>query len=575
MSIVTQILKQGGYLDNINLTICNVGSRKLSEKDNYASHGWEIFAPNLTIYGFDADPEACEEANSALENQEINWIEIHIPLALSNKIGTSTLYVTKNPMCSSLYEPNEKYLARFEGLEDHVFLDFTTEIETTTLDDFCNSEEIKEIDFLQVDVQGADLQVLQGASNLLKDSILGIQIEVEFSPLYLKQPLFSDIDSYLRNQNFTLFDIDTAYRYRSNSPITSSTRFGQLLWGDAFYLRDLLSKTDQVYSNQPEKILKIACIADILGFPEYALEVLEYLTVTFGENPQYNFAGSIVEIFTYIPQFMEQGLDSLPIIQRLRDYLTDNDLKKIVTKTAISPQQQASPPPASSPIDVFHSSHYQRHNSRRLEHLVSLGLDLSKKTVLEVGAGIGDHTTFFLDRECQVVTTEGRPENVEILRSRYPDLSVMLLDLDNPPSTELGKFDIVYCYGLLYHLKNPREAISFMASCCNQLLLLETCVSFGEEELINPCQELAESPSQAVSGKGCRPTRIWVFNQLKQYFDFVYMPITQPNHEEFPLDWSINPTQENFTRSVFIASRKKIDNSLLIETIPMIQKRHN
>ncbi|MBD1927049.1 class I SAM-dependent methyltransferase [Trichocoleus sp. FACHB-90] len=227
-----------------------------------------------------------------------------------------------------------------------------------------------------------------------------------------------------------------------------------------------------------------------------------------------------------------------------------------------------------SPIDVFNSYHYQRHNQRRLEHLVSLGLDIAGSSVLEVGAGIGDHTNFFLDRGCQVVSTEARPENLEILNLRYPHITVRHLDLDNPDPTFNELFDIVYSYGLLYHLKNPIEAIEFMSRCCRKMLLLETCVSFGEEELINPCTEPAESPSQAVSGQGCRPTRKWVYNQLKQYFDFVYMPITQPHHEEFPIDWASPPTTEILTRAVFIASRKKLNNQLLTENIPLKQKRH-
>ncbi len=59
-----------------------------------------------------------------------------------------------------------------------------------------------------------------------------------------------------------------------------------------------------------------------------------------------------------------------------------------------------------SPKDVFLSYHYQRHNQRRLEHLATLGLSIAGSTVLEVGAGIGDHTSFFLDRGCHVVCTE-------------------------------------------------------------------------------------------------------------------------------------------------------------------------
>ncbi len=48
-----------------------------------------------------------------------------------------------------------------------------------------------------------------------------------------------------------------------------------------------------------------------------------------------------------------------------------------------------------SPLACFQSEHYQRHNEKRLEHLASLNLPIADSTVLEVGAGIGDHTGFF------------------------------------------------------------------------------------------------------------------------------------------------------------------------------------
>jgi SAM-dependent methyltransferase len=222
----------------------------------------------------------------------------------------------------------------------------------------------------------------------------------------------------------------------------------------------------------------------------------------------------------------------------------------------------------------FLSPHYQRHNQRRLEHLASLGLNINGLTVLEVGAGIGDHTSFFLDRDCQIVTSDARYENIGILRSRYPDVTVLHLDLDNPPLPFGTSFDIVYCYGLLYHLKNPARAIEFMANCCRKLLLLETCVSFGDQAVLNPCSENAVNPSQAISGMGCRPTRRWVYNHLNKFFEFVYLSITQPNHEEFPIDWTSHLPKEILTRSVFIASRERIVNALLTQEIPMKQKRH-
>ena len=70
----------------------------------------------------------------------------------------------------------------------------------------------------------------------------------------------------------------------------------------------------------------------------------------------------------------------------------------------------------------FKNPQYQRHNSRRLEHLASLGLDLHGKSVLELGAGVGDHATFFLDRDCTLTSLEPRPENCKI----FADTMTML-----------------------------------------------------------------------------------------------------------------------------------------------------
>jgi SAM-dependent methyltransferase len=226
------------------------------------------------------------------------------------------------------------------------------------------------------------------------------------------------------------------------------------------------------------------------------------------------------------------------------------------------------------PAKEFHSDAYQRHNHRRLEHLASLGLDLAGSSVLEVGAGIGDHTSFFLDRGCRVVSGDARADNVAVLRARHPQIEVHELDLDEPPAEAPGAFDVVYCYGLLYHLTKPAEAIEFMARCCRRLLLLETCVSFGDDESVNPCVERVEVPSQSVRGRGCRPTRPWVFNALRRHFEHVYMPTTQPWHEEFPLDWTGPAPHGRLTRAVFVASRSPMENAVLVERIPAVQARH-
>ena len=107
------------------------------------------------------------------------------------------------------------------------------------------------------------------------------------------------------------------------------------------------------------------------------------------------------------------------------------------------------------------------------------------------------------------------------------------------------------------------------------MLFLETCVSFGDEEKINLVHEDQENPTLSYSGIGCRPTRPWVFQQLRKHFEHVYIPRTQPNHKEHPLDWT-TPEKHNsdLSRAIFIASRFSINNKLLTTELIDYQSRH-
>jgi len=337
MSFFLSSLKQSGHLDKVYMTICIVGSRKIVNEDDYGSKGWHLFAPNLTILGFDADEEACNLANAEIEARQVNWAESHIPLALWNTIGKQTLYVTKDPGCSSLYPPNESYMERFNGYIDLIQLNRTIEVETTTLDTFCQSQNIKEIDFIHLDVQGGELSVLEGASEILDRSILAVYSEVEFTDIYVNQPLFGDIDVFLRNKNFTLFDliVSMGRAVRKTSPITSPNRRGSLVSADAFYLRDLMRPNLNTHLQTPERILKLACIADVMDYTDYALELLEYLTLNYGNDPNYNLADNIIESLAQIPELVNQGLENLPIVNRLRDYISSNNVYLRDAKTQI------------------------------------------------------------------------------------------------------------------------------------------------------------------------------------------------------------------------------------------------
>jgi SAM-dependent methyltransferase len=222
----------------------------------------------------------------------------------------------------------------------------------------------------------------------------------------------------------------------------------------------------------------------------------------------------------------------------------------------------------------FYSSAYQQSNISRLQHLESLGLELSNKNVLEVGAGIGDHTLFYLYRNCRVLPIEGRANLAKKLSERL-GVKAEVVDCEREPERleQFGKFDLIHCYGLLYHLSDPGQFLSSVSRVA-ECLLLETCVSIGSGLELNKCPERNSIPSQALHDEGCRPTREWIFAELKRHYEHVYATRTQPRHPEFPIDWSDSATNNHqLKRAVFVASHRAILNANLVTELPFEQVR--
>lgn len=222
----------------------------------------------------------------------------------------------------------------------------------------------------------------------------------------------------------------------------------------------------------------------------------------------------------------------------------------------------------------FYSDHYRRHNEARLQHLESLGLPLRGRSVLEVGSGPGHHTWFYAVRGCEITATDARPECLAEIRKHFPSVKTALVNMNDPdPLLTLGTFDIVHCYGLLYHLEDPARAIAALSRVCSDSLLLETCVTPGSGSAINLTEEIGSDYTQSVTNVGCRPTRQWLFDELKKHFGFVYQTRTQPDHEEFPVDWTSVDENHGLVRIVTVSSRQPIDNDRLSAAVLDQQSR--
>jgi FkbM family methyltransferase len=149
--------------------------------------------------------------------------------------------LARYPGCSSLYEPDPAAIDLFTsigtGESDNFRVLKTVEIETRRLDDIA---ECPAPDLIKIDVQGAELDILKHACRAL-ESALVIESEVEFIPLYRDQPLFGDLQVYLRDHGLQLHKlIDIAGRsfrpFKRNNNEYAAT--SQVLWADAIFVRD-------------------------------------------------------------------------------------------------------------------------------------------------------------------------------------------------------------------------------------------------------------------------------------------------------------------------------------------------
>jgi SAM-dependent methyltransferase len=207
-------------------------------------------------------------------------------------------------------------------------------------------------------------------------------------------------------------------------------------------------------------------------------------------------------------------------------------------------------------------------NEARLNHLASLHLPVEGKSVLEVGAGIGLLTKFFEARGCSVLSTDARKENLAEIKRRNPQRRLARLDLERPADVaRFGHFDIVFCYGTLYHVAAPEPALEALGR-ISDMILLETCLSAGDGEFVATVDEF-HTPTQAYSGLGSRPSRAWVLSRLNRFWGHGYIATTQPSHPDFPLDWTRPPAMPNL-RAIFVGSRTPLANPLLSTEIPSL-----
>lgn len=153
----------------------------------------------LDIIGFDMDALECETLNASLGNAQRKYY----PIVLNSTSGPRDFHITNFPASSGFYANREKFICRLAPVHmRNVSVARTVTVETHELDKFLTSNNLASPDFIKLDAEGAELDILKGGTHAL-DECLGVLAEARFQNM-AGQPLFADMDAFLRTKGFSL-----------------------------------------------------------------------------------------------------------------------------------------------------------------------------------------------------------------------------------------------------------------------------------------------------------------------------------------------------------------------------------
>jgi FkbM family methyltransferase len=241
--------------ETVAITVLDVGAA-LVERPIYQHL---VERGRARIIGFEPDAQECERLN-----RTYGGAHCFLPHFVGDG-NCATFHRTNWGPTGSLYEPNTLLLEKFQNLAEVVTPIGTAAVETVRLDDL---PEVGDIDFFKIDVQGSELSVFRSGERVLA-GVVAVQTEVEFVELYRGQPMFADVDSFLRSRSLQ-FHTFAGFGRRAFKPVIVNNDVNrglrQDLWADAVYVRDWM-RLHQLTDN---KLLRYALISHDL-FDSYDL----------------------------------------------------------------------------------------------------------------------------------------------------------------------------------------------------------------------------------------------------------------------------------------------------------------
>jgi SAM-dependent methyltransferase len=193
--------------------------------------------------------------------------------------------------------------------------------------------------------------------------------------------------------------------------------------------------------------------------------------------------------------------------------------------------------------------------------LASIQGQLSLQSALDVGCGVGYFSGFLRELGLEVVGIDGRNENVEEAKRRFPDIRFFACVAETLPVSQIACADLVLCVGLLYHLENPFRAIRNLHAWTRNLLIVEGMCIPGTTAVMELLDERTLQ-DQGLNYVAFYPTEASLVKMLyRSGFPFVYRFLRLPAHPLY--DESVMRQRQ---RTMLAASKMALSASNLLLT---------
>lgn len=251
--------QEKSWLEKCPLVVCDVGARGNAPEELVS------FFPLMAYHAFDADADECARLNAS--KHPYHSLRV-LPLFIAGSEGKIVFNFYKEPGQSSVYHPAHRYQELFGGKDFDIASHCS--METTTLDAVYKSLPIP--DFIKLDTQGSELDILRGATTVLKTTTM-VEVEVEFIPNYEGQPLFHQVFEFMLDHGFELLYLNRQIGQRKQ--VFNGPCRGQLVFGDALFGK----REDRMQDYSTDRLIKAVLLLINNGHLDIAFHVAQ-------KNPQ-------------------------------------------------------------------------------------------------------------------------------------------------------------------------------------------------------------------------------------------------------------------------------------------------